>query len=317
MIDIIIPAYNAHETIIQTLSSIAIQTIRDKCMVYIVDDCSDNNYDFEVKMFSDMFNIKQLRTEKNRGAGYAREFGLKNSSGDYILFLDSDDLLYDCFSLKKLYDVMDSSNSNLVAGLYIKEGKDKASTYVVDENGIFGCLHGKLYRRQYLIDNDIHFNYTRYSEDNSFNGMVVHTTGKINIVNEVVYVYKYNPNSITNDNAKLVKIHSSYLHNMLWLVKQLEKRNVSSESIIYILLNSYIYMFHEVLNHEDVDFKKMYYNCFMFEEYFKKYEKNIDLAHVYAFISKHFNGDITYLTSKINDFKIFRDNFKKLGDMND
>ena len=317
MIDVIIPAYNAHDTIIQTLSSIAIQNIKDKCNIYIIDDCSDHNYDKEISIFKGILNIKQLRTEKNRGAGYAREFGLKNSSGDYVFFIDSDDLLFNCFSLKKLFDVMDSSNSNLVAGLYIKEGIDDNSSFVVDENGIFGCLHGKLYRRSYLVDNDIHFNYTRYSEDNSFNGIVINTTEKINIIKDVVYVYKYNVNSITNDNDKLVRIHTSYLHNMLWLVKQLEKRGVSYECIVYILLNSYIYIFHEVLVNDEVDFKKMYYNCFMFEEYFKKYENYMDVAHVYAFISKHFKGDNIYISNMINTFNLFRSKFKKLGDMND
>lgn len=317
MIDIIIPAYNAHDTIIQTLASVAIQINRDKCNVYIIDDCSDKNYDAEVEMFKDMFNIKQLRTEKNRGAGYAREFGLRNSSSDYILFLDADDLLYDCFSLNKLYNTIDGSNYNLVAGLYINEGKDAASTFVVDANSIFGCLHGKMYRRSYIEDNNIHFNYTRYSEDNSFNGIVMHTTSKIKVIDDVVYVYKYNPNSITNDAAKLVKIHSSYLHNMLWLVKQLEKRYVDVDSILCILLNSYVYIYHEVVTHEDVDFKKMYYNCYMFEEYCKKYGDKIDLPHIYLFISKHFHGDVNYITNMINGFISFRNNFKKLGEMND
>lgn len=317
MIDIIIPAYNAHNTIIQTLASVAIQNCKDKCNVYIIDDCSLKNYDEEIELFKDMFNIKQLRTEKNRGAGYAREYGIKNSSSDYIFFLDADDLLYDCFSLEKLYRVMNESNYNLVAGLFINEGEDEKSTYVTDENGIFGCLHGKLYRRSYIEDNDIHFNYTRYSEDNSFNGIVVNTTSKIKVINDIVYVYKYNPNSITNDAQKLVKIHSSYLHNMLWLVKQLEKRHVDIDTILCILLNSYVYIYHEVVTHDDVDFKKMYYNCFMFEEYCKKYDDKIDLPHVCVFINKHFNGDVNYITNMINGFISFRNNFKKLGDMND
>jgi len=104
---------------------------------------------------------------------------------------------------------------------------------------------------------------------------------------------------------------------MLWLIKQLEKRGVDVDTILCILLNSYVYIYHEVVTHVNVDFKKMYYQCFMFEEYYKKYEDKIDLKHVYAFISKHFNGDIEYLTNMINGFTLFRNNFKKLGDMND
>ena len=72
MIDIIIPAYNAHDTIMKTLISINLQNIKNKVNVYIIDDCSDVDYSREVDLFFDKINIKQLKLSKNSGPGVAR-----------------------------------------------------------------------------------------------------------------------------------------------------------------------------------------------------------------------------------------------------
>ena len=314
MIDIIIPAFNAHDTIFQSLSSIAIQTIRDKCKVYIVDDCSIKNYNKEVKGFKGILDIYQLRTEKNRGAGYARQFGIDNSSSEYIVFLDSDDLFHDCFALKRLFDAIEESGCDLVAGAFINEGKTNAETFIARDSAVFGCLHGKIYRRKYLEDNKIRFNYTRYSEDNSFGGIVANTSDKIKVISDVVYVYKYNKNSITSDNKKLVRIHTSYLHNMLWLAKELEKRGVDQSSINNVMLNSYVYIYHEIFEHRDVDFSDLFYQCFMFEEYFKKISKFISIDDIVSYLNVHFHGDDFYIRLLLDGFLKFREKFKKKGD---
>ena len=52
MIDIIIPAYNAHNTIKKTLISICMQTVKDKINVYIIDDCSNEDYKEIINIFS-------------------------------------------------------------------------------------------------------------------------------------------------------------------------------------------------------------------------------------------------------------------------
>ena len=58
MIDIIIPAYNAHNTIEKTLLSIVMQNICDKVKVYIVNDNSEQNYSLIIKKFENFLNIK-------------------------------------------------------------------------------------------------------------------------------------------------------------------------------------------------------------------------------------------------------------------
>ena len=72
MIDIIIPAYNAHNTIKKTLISICMQTVKDKINVYIIDDCSNEDYKEIINIFKDKINIKYYKLKENSGPGVAR-----------------------------------------------------------------------------------------------------------------------------------------------------------------------------------------------------------------------------------------------------
>ena len=97
MIDVIIPAYNAHNTIEKTLDSILHQTISNMLNVYVVNDCSDKNYDEIIKKYKKDINIKEIKISKNGGPGVARQKGIDLSNGKYILFIDSDDIFYRIF----------------------------------------------------------------------------------------------------------------------------------------------------------------------------------------------------------------------------
>ena len=91
LISIIIPTYNAEPYIINTLESVFAQTFQDFEVIIIDDFSSDNT----IKVIKDSFdNIKLLKNDKNRGASYSRNKGINNALGEYIAFLDADDLWF-------------------------------------------------------------------------------------------------------------------------------------------------------------------------------------------------------------------------------
>ena len=96
MIDIIIPAYNAHATLGRALCSIANQTNRESIVVYIVDDGSECGYDELVNSYSHLLNIKLIRIE-NSGPGNARQVGLDASSNEYIFKIPNRMESNECF----------------------------------------------------------------------------------------------------------------------------------------------------------------------------------------------------------------------------
>ena len=101
-IDVIIPAYNAHDTLRRTLGSIIAQDIVDDLDVIIVNDCSDKDYSEFVEMFSKFVNIREIKLEKNGGPGVARQKGIEATKNPLITFIDADDSFSGAFALKTL-----------------------------------------------------------------------------------------------------------------------------------------------------------------------------------------------------------------------
>ena len=121
MIDIIIPAYNASETIERTLYSISYQTIVDKVNVYIINDAGKENYKKYIDFFKRFMNIKEIKLKKNGGPGVAREEGIKNSRSNYITFIDSDDIFSNPKSIEYMYNAIKKNNSDIVVADFYEQ----------------------------------------------------------------------------------------------------------------------------------------------------------------------------------------------------
>lgn len=91
-ISIITPLYNGEKYIEKTILSVIKQTYNNWEML-IVDDCSGDNSPNIVKKYVEQDKrIKYIRLEKNSGAAIARNKAIEIAEGEYIAFLDSDDL---------------------------------------------------------------------------------------------------------------------------------------------------------------------------------------------------------------------------------
>lgn len=92
VVSIITPVYNAERFLKETIQSILDQSYK-KFELILVDDCSTDNSERIIKNFSERDQrIKYVKLESNSGAAVARNTGLKTASGEYVAFLDSDDV---------------------------------------------------------------------------------------------------------------------------------------------------------------------------------------------------------------------------------
>ena len=123
-VSIILPAYNAHNTIKRTLSSIAMQENIDDIEVIIADDCSAIGYEHIAEQFQHMMQIRIVRMNKNGGPGAARQVGFDHSRGQYIMWMDADDTLVAADTIKVLKAVMDEKNMDVVYGKFLEENED-------------------------------------------------------------------------------------------------------------------------------------------------------------------------------------------------
>ena len=94
---VIMPNYNNGEWITKSLNSIFQQTFTDY-EVIVIDDCSTDNSVEQIKNF----NVKLIECKEKAYNGGARNIGLKNATGKYVLFLDSDDW----FSNKQVFQTI-------------------------------------------------------------------------------------------------------------------------------------------------------------------------------------------------------------------
>ncbi len=234
MIDIIIPCFNAHNSLPMTLNSIIIQSIKSKVKVLLVDDCSDHNYNDIVKKYSKYIDISEIRLEENSGPGIARQIGIDNTNSDYIMFIDSDDILFNYNTLEVLYNEIESGYDHVNSIEY----DEKRESYLI----LNGNIHGKIYRRKYLLDNNIKFNNTRYHEDNFFNNHVVLSGARTSLLYICTYYYTYNKESITNNNSKEFDRLEIYLKNMNDLIDLVYKLNYSKYRLARFKREKYRYL---------------------------------------------------------------------------
>lgn len=282
MIDIIIPAYNAQKFIEKCLFSIALQTLKNSINVYVIDDCSDETYDEIVNKFKKILNINLIRLKSNRGPGYARQVGLDNSFGKYILFLDCDDALYDCFSIEKLYNATNNKENVIIYGFVEVEDKTGNKSKINNE----GSLHGKLFCRNIIDKYKLKF-YEGYNhEDLSFYLLYNSADIEKKYISDVVYSYVYNSKSITKENEEKYQFNKSkeYVNNIVWYVENAEKRffNMSeiAENVYYsliILYNRYMENYYQ----ENVDYileiSKEILNLYRKYKNYISYEREVEL----------------------------------------
>lgn len=142
-ISIIIPAYNAEKYIAETIESAVAQTVEDFEIV-IVDDGSTDSTSAIIKTFSSCARIRAYAYGKNRGAAHAYNYGILHSTGEYVTFLDADDIFLPRYC-ETVLAAMIAANADMgYANLYAMDGREAKHTTLYGKprdarfQGIFG-----------------------------------------------------------------------------------------------------------------------------------------------------------------------------------
>jgi len=315
-LDVIIPCFNAKYTLFKTLSSIALQRNIEKIRVYLVNDCSDYDYKDFIDYFSNYFHIEEIKSDINVGPGEARNIGIRNSSNPYIVFIDSDDVFYSPYSLDILYKEITKTKANLVISDFIYERDNER---LIKKNS-YVWLHGKIYNRKYLEENNIYFNNTRANEDNGFNNLIILTTNNVKYLNKITYVYKENENSITRKNNREYKISGleGYAYNIRWALDEAIKRNANPykiKTICFSNLHAMYYYYLEYFKDYDVDCLLRWSKKLV--EIYDKYNHIILEEFIFDIIRNQKIKEYEERNIQIDKFITFDEFLKKVRDIND
>lgn len=273
-IDMIIPAYKAHKTIFKTLCSLAMQTVSDIIQVTIVNDCCpEGSYQSIIDQFKGQLDINEIILPENHGPGYARRYGIEHTSCPYIMFADADDTYMCGFTISEFYNEIEKTKEDVIFSNFIEQNNNGFSSHNADIVWVFG----KIYRRKFLIDNNIIFTNHRANEDTCFNRKIKlkyeNDNKQIKFLNSYTYLWNnQNENSITRIN------HSQYQYDQSvvgfvdgviemfdWAKKQKIKKSILKEEIIgtmiflyftYCDVGSYTEMFQE----QNLEYIKKFYN---------------------------------------------------------
>lgn len=124
---IIMPVYNAINSIDKSISSIINQSYHNWEMIVVDDGSTDNSYK-KIEYYSKLDNRIKVYYQENAGPGIARNYGIKNATGDYIAFLDADDY-YEKSFLQVINDQNKVKNYDLIFISTINENKFGKKNY--------------------------------------------------------------------------------------------------------------------------------------------------------------------------------------------
>ena len=211
ILQILIPQYKeSNETIKKLLDSIALQrnVNFDEIGVIIVNDGSEvhlsraflNTYPFEIKYI----------INEHKGVSAARNTALRNATADYIMFCDADDMFYHSLAVQLIIKEAKEKHYDCLYSTFVEETPDtnhKGKFIYSARQQAFVFVHGKIYRREFLLEKDIWWDEElTLHEDGYFNGLALARVPKDKLVycNEPFYMWCNNGGSVSRQSPTFV-----------------------------------------------------------------------------------------------------------------
>lgn len=211
---VIIPVYNVEVYLQVCLDSVLNQTFEDWEAICVNDGSTDNSAAI-LEEYGHKDGRFKIVNQPNGGLSAARNTGLKTATGEYALFLDSDDWLESnaleivsksltdedmlCFSGRRFFEK---------EGRYHEADQLNPQEYTTgmdyyNENALavrdfaFVCVVLRAYKREFLLSHDLWFKEGIFHEDNLFTPFACYYAEKVKVINDCLYDYRVRANSIT------------------------------------------------------------------------------------------------------------------------
>ena len=267
VVSIIIPAYNSEKFIRRCLDSVVNQIYKN-IEIIVVDDASTDNTEKIIKEYAEKDNrIRPFYSSENKGVSFSRNIGLKASTGEYIMFVDSDDELTKD-AIRRMVDIANKYNSDYVDSYqiikYAKNNKEYMFTEFklpkkhlvlgsIENNpkiiNMYMYIKGKLIKKNLI--NDLLFDESlKIYEDLVFEQTIKSKVRNYVMINKPIYVYYEREDSLVNS---LGKKHECYLQASK-LVKEIYKNyDINIKNIVESMLfqNGILTLFTKVIKNND------------------------------------------------------------------
>uniref|UniRef100_A0A7V4KC18 Glycosyltransferase family 2 protein n=1 Tax=Fervidobacterium pennivorans TaxID=93466 RepID=A0A7V4KC18_FERPE len=229
-VSIIIPAYNVENYISATLESVKRQTYKNIEVIVVNDGSKDSTSEVAKRVLSNSDFAWIVIDQENQGVSVARNVGLSEASGEYVLFLDGDDIVSDSF-IEKMYEKAKESNCDIVFCKYamaLQEARGLTILHTYDDffshsvhRRFEKCTSGQevlrettkhniwiwtgsaIYRRAFLADEKLSFVPGRWvGEDIEFIFKALFKAKRVASVSEVLVFYIQREGSTVNSQGR-------------------------------------------------------------------------------------------------------------------
>ena len=217
----LVPQYKETEEVISfLLDSIECQVGVDKKDIGVI-ICSDGgNYILDQKFLDKYSYDIDYVVCTHRGVSGARNSAFLLSDADYVMYCDSDDGFCNTFALKIIFQNIDISEKekrpfDLMSTTFYSERQEEGDTpwslSIFDHNNIY--IHSRVYRREFLVDNNLYFNEKIWANEDSFFNISTNFYSKnTKVLNIPIYCWRGNPQSVTHDPKYIMKT----LHQLIY-----------------------------------------------------------------------------------------------------
>ena len=279
-LQILIPQYKETDDIIKPLlDSIEVQqniNLKNDVGVIIVNDGTD------VHLSQNLFDRYSFKIDyylnEHKGVSATRNACLDYATADYVMFCDADDMFYNACGLYIVFREIEMGGFDSLVSAFIEESRDfatKEPLYINhDMDSTF--VHGKIHRRQYLIDNNIRWNDSlTIHEDSYFNCLCQRLTNELKYSQTSFYLWKWRDASVCRHDPKyILKTYNNMLDSNDALVDQFLQRRKYEDAQFYsvnMIYDAYFTMNKdEWLSQENQEYRKA--TELRFKEYWLKYK---------------------------------------------
>lgn len=272
LVSIIMPAFNAEKSIGRAIESVLNQTYSNLELIIINDGSTDGTSDV-VRKYKDV-RIRLIE-QLNAGPSGARNTGLTEVTGKYVVFIDSDDWYETDYVEKMISSKMDNQHQLVVCGMILHKKSEKVSSVVYDskfesfwenvdflrkfEMGIMNAVWNKLYEVAIIRENNITFTNIAIVEDLDFNLKYLEYVDSVRFIPYSLYHYDNNFSVLTTRVSS--EMFDNYIHIHAWLFSKVPIEYFS-------VVSSFVY-------HQYVSLFVRYFNSYFGEKVSKKELYNI------------------------------------------
>ena len=186
--------------------------------------------------------------KEHEGVSAARNYGLDNSQADYVMFCDIDDGFLNNYGLHLVFSAMQDGYDYIYSNFVEETFSSDGNAAIVRHDNDFTFMHGKVYKRSFLIEQNIRFDPAMtIHEDGYFNSVALSAAqheGKLKCIETPFYLWRWNDESTVRRNRKdfVLRTYEQVIQTRFGICQQLKERGYDKDfemAVAMTVLNTY------------------------------------------------------------------------------